>query len=253
MSRNSKIALLSATGILGALSVLLWVPRIPQDPAYHRFADMRSFWGIPNAMNVLSSIALVLVGIRGLNSCRKNGGIACRGLKTAFFVAVTLTGFGSSTYHWLPNNNTLFWDRAPMAVMFMALCLIIMADRISPRIALKLFWPMASLGVLSVVYWWMSELRGEGDLRLYGIVAFLPLALIPMTITLLPSGTLENRNIWAAIGWYALAKLLEAFDKSLYDWTGFVSGHTLKHVCAAVAIYCLFRKSGRQSAVGSLQ
>jgi len=252
MSKSSKMALLSALGILGTLSVLLWVPRIPQDPAYHHFADTRGFWGIPNAMNILSSIPLVLVGIWGLNSCRKNSGIANRGLKTAFFMSVTLTGFGSSTYHWLPDNNTLFWDRAPMAVMFMALCLIIMADRISPRITLRLFWPMASLGVLSVMYWWMSELRGEGDLRLYGIVAFLPLALIPITITLLPSGTIENRNIWAAIGWYALAKLLEAFDKSIYDWTGLVSGHTLKHVCAAVAVYYLFCKTSRQSAAGSL-
>ncbi len=242
MSKNWKIALLSALGIMGTLAVLLLVPRIPQDPTYHNFADIRGFWGISNAMNVLSSILLALVGIRGLNSCWKNGRTAFRGLKAAFFTAVTLTGFGSSIYHWLPNNNTLFWDRAPMAVMFMTLCLIIMADRISSKVALKLYLPMASLGVLSVVYWWMSELCGKGDLRLYGIVAFLPLALIPVTITLLPSGTIENKNIWAAIGWYALAKLLEAFDKPLYDWTGVVSGHTLKHVCAAVAIYFLFRK-----------
>ena len=84
---------------------------------------------------------------------------------------ITLTGFGSIAYHWLPNNGTLVWDRAPMAVMFMTLCLIIMEDRISSKVAPKLFWPTASLGVLSVVYWWMSELHGEGDLRLYGIAS----------------------------------------------------------------------------------
>jgi hypothetical protein len=243
MSKNGKIALLSALGLLGTLSVLLWVPRIPQDPAYHHFADLRAFWGIPNAMNVLSNIFLVLVGILGMNSCWRKSRTHFRKLKGVFFTAVTLTGFGSMTYHWLPSNDTLVWDRAPMAVMFMTLCLIIMADRISYSLASKLLWPMAAMGVLSVVYWWMSELRGEGDLRLYGIVAFLPLALIPVTIALLPNGTIKNGSIWLAICWYALAKLFELLDKPIYDWTGIVSGHTLKHVCAAVAIYCLFRKS----------
>jgi len=251
MSKNWKIALLLTLGILGTLYVLLWLPRIPQNPTYHHFADTRGFWGIPNAMNVLSSILLVLVGILGMNSCWGSNRADFRGLKGAFFTAVTLTGFGSMTYHWLPNNNTLVWDRVPMAVMFITLCLIIMADRIGPKAAGKLFWPMNSIGVLSVVYWWISELRGEGDLRLYGLISFLPLALIPVTITVLPSGTIKNRNIWAAICLYALAKLLEILDKPLYDWSGVVSGHTLKHAFAAVAIYCLLRKSSRQSAVVS--
>lgn len=248
MSKNREIALLSALGILGGLSVLLWVPKIPQDPDYHQFADIRGFWGIPNVMNVLSSLFLLLVGVLGMNSCWRNNKMEFRGLKAAFFTAAALTGIGSMIYHWLPNNNTLIWDRLPMAVMFMTLCLIIMADRISSKVASKLFWPMAGIGVLSVIYWWVSELRGEGDLRFYGIVTLLPLALIPVTITLLPSGTIKNANIWIAIAWYAIAKLFEIFDKPLYEWTGIVSGHTLKHACAAVAIYYIFREGRRRSA-----
>ena len=242
MSKNWKMALLSALGIFGALSVFLWLPRIPQNPAYHHFADIRGFWGIPNAMNVLSSFLLVLVGLWGMNSCWRNSRTDLGKLKTVFFTAVTLTGFGSMTYHWLPKNDTLVWDRMPMAVMFMTFFLIIVADRISSKVAEKLLWPMAAVGVTSVVYWRMGELRGEGDLRLYGIVAFLPLVLIPVAITLLPYGTIKNGNIWTAIFWYAFAKLFELLDKPIYDGTAIVSGHTLKHACAAVAIYCLFRK-----------
>lgn len=253
MSKNRKIILLSALGILGILSVLLGVPRIPQDPGYHQFADFRGFGGIPNAMNVLSSILLVIVGIWGMRFCWRDGRANLGRLKAVFFTAVALTGFGSTIYHWLPNNNTLVWDRIPMAAMFVTLCLIITADRISLKVAPKLLWPMVTMGVLSVVYWWMSESHGEGDLRFYGIVTLLPLALIPVTITLLPSGTIKNRNIWIAIALYALAKLFEALDMQLFDWTGVISGHTLKHVCAAAAIYHLFRESGLRSAVGSRQ
>lgn len=36
-------------------------------------------------------------------------------------------------------------------------------------------------------------------------------------------------------GFYLLAKIEEAIDKSIYDWTHhIVSGHTLKHLCAAM-------------------
>jgi len=202
-------------------------------------------------MNVLSSILLVLVGVLGMNSCWRNNGIGLRKLRAAFFTAVMLTGFGSMIYHWLPNNNTLVWDRLPMSVMFMTLSLIIVADRISSKAAGKLFLPMNLIGVSSVVYWRISELGGGGDLRFYVLVSFLPLALIPVTIILLPSGTIKNRNIWAAICWYAFAKAMELLDKPLYDWTGVLSGHTLKHVCAAVAIYYLLPK--KRSQVSSLR
>jgi hypothetical protein len=246
VSKNRKIAFLAILGISGALFALFGLPRIPQNPAYHHFADMRRFWGIPNAMNVLSNALLVLVGVLGMNLCRRNKRTDFRGLKAAFFTAVTLTGFGSMIYHWLPNNNTLFWDRLPMAVMFTTFCLIIIVDRISSKVAWKLFWPMNLVAVLSVFYWWIGELRGEGDLRLYGLIVFLPLLLIPVTITLLPSGTIRNRNIWIAICLYALAKLLEILDRPVYEWSGVVSGHTLKHVCAAASIYCLIPKNSRR-------
>ena len=38
-----------------------------------------------------------------------------------------------------------------------------------------------------------------------------------------------------AISWYAIAKLLELFDKPIYALVHTVSGHSLKHLAAAVA------------------
>jgi hypothetical protein len=43
-------------------------------------------------------------------------------------------------------------------------------------------------------------------------------------------------------GLYALAKLAEHFDRAIFAATGnIVSGHTLKHLLAAAAIFCALR------------
>lgn len=40
-------------------------------------------------------------------------------------------------------------------------------------------------------------------------------------------------------GWYVLAKICEALDKYIYKWTNnTVSGHTLKHLFAAIVPVC---------------
>jgi hypothetical protein len=56
----------------GSFLPLLFIPPIPQDPAYHQFADLRTVWGIPNFLNVLTSLSFLVVGLlarlRGFNS-----------------------------------------------------------------------------------------------------------------------------------------------------------------------------------------
>ena len=39
-----------------------------------------------------------------------------------------------------------------------------------------------------------------------------------------------------ALGTYAVAKVAEHFDAAMYDTTGLVSGHSLKHVFGALAV-----------------
>ena len=46
--------------------VLAVVPPIPQDPAYHALADTRTFFGVPNFVNVISNAGFLVVGILGL-------------------------------------------------------------------------------------------------------------------------------------------------------------------------------------------
>src|SRR5436190_12124751 len=114
--------------VFGLLIVVAaFVPRITQDPAYHNFADQRSWLGIPNTLNVVSNLPFLLVGILGFFARPRDLPYV------VLFCGVTLTAFGSSWYHWSPNNATLVWDRLPMAVGFMGLLAAITAERISTR------------------------------------------------------------------------------------------------------------------------
>jgi len=43
------------------------------------------------------------------------------------------------------------------------------------------------------------------------------------------------RDLWIAFVWYVLAKVFEAADVAVFDVNGVLSGHTIKHLCAAAA------------------
>lgn len=251
---NTHTALLWTAVLATAASVLaLALPPIPQDPAYHKFADSRVFLNMPNVLDVLSNIPLVVLGIIGIALCVKKGDTdpapEADRLKILLFMSVVLTGVGSFIYHRQPDNFSILWDRLPLSVMFMAAYLVILADRISPRIASALFWPTLVAGPASVLYWYGSELQGSGDLRFYGIVQLLPLLLMPATMILRPKGLIENSILLKAFAWYALAKIFEFLDGPVFEWTGFISGHTLKHLCAGVAVYCLLSICRKDTAV----
>ncbi|MEI7997588.1 MAG: ceramidase domain-containing protein [Methylococcaceae bacterium] len=217
---------------------------IAQDPGYHQFADQRGLINVPNFFDVISNLAFVIVGFMGMRlvgSGRATGGLPeLQAVYLTFFVGVFLTGFGSAYYHFHPDNQTLLWDRLPMTIAFMALFSAVVGESISPRIALKLFIPLLAAGMASVVYWYVSELNGSGDLRPYLLVQFLPIVLIPLMLVLFNSRLDGNKYIWGIIGAYAVSKLMEHFDARIYSALGVVSGHSLKHLVAAFATFIFY-------------
>ena len=222
----------------------LFVSPLPQDPAYHLFADPRACFGIPNFGNVASNVGFPMVGIVGLfvlygkGSSRRKDILADTLPYAVFLVAIALIGVGSAYYHWQPNNHTLFWDRLPMTLGFMALGAAIIADRIHREVGLKILLPiLLVLGIASLIYWSATEAAGRGDLRFYGLVQFLPIALIPIICWLFPAARYtKGCYVTGMILCYGLAKLFEQFDFEIYDLVGgWVSGHTLKHLAATIA------------------
>ena len=66
-----KSLILIALALVAVLVTFSFVEPVPQDPVYHNFADSRSFWGIPNSLDVLSNIALAVVGFMGIIAALK--------------------------------------------------------------------------------------------------------------------------------------------------------------------------------------
>ena len=241
---------------LGALviGIMLALPRIPQDPGYHAFADQRPCLGVPNCLNVLSNLPFLVVGVLGLRVLARDRASSRlrafltpgeRGPYWATFAGVALTGVGSAYYHWAPSNATLFWDRLPMTIAFMALLSSTIAERVSLPAGLRLLGPLLAVGVLSTLYWHVGETRGVGDLRPYALVQFGSLLAIPLMLWLFPPRYTGTADMVGALGWYGLAKVFELFDHGLFHLTG-VSGHTLKHLASAVGAWWIVRMVRRR-------
>jgi len=226
---------LSAILIVGVFSI----DPISQDPTYHAFADARAILGVPNFWNVASNVPFLLVGGAGIYfASSKNCGGMLPEIHLAyliFFVGVFLTGFGSAYFHLAPGNDTLLWDRLPMTIGFMGLFTIIIGEHISLPAARLLLIPLLVIGAASVAYWGATESRGAGDLRAYAIVQFLPMILIPLILLTYRSIFGSVDFLWLVIVLYAFSKLFEYFDSLVFDFVGLISGHSVKHVVAAMA------------------
>jgi hypothetical protein len=158
-----------------------------------------------------------------------------------FFLGVLLTAFGSAYYHSEPNNARLLWDRLPMAMGFMGLLAAVLGERVSVPLSNRTLGPLVGAGMGSVLYWRWTDLAGRDDLRVYGLVQFGSLALVLVLCVLLPSRYIRGKDMFAVVGFYVLAKIFEALDKQIFSLSEMVSGHTLKHLAAAVACYLVLR------------
>jgi hypothetical protein len=233
-----KTWLLIALCVVAIVVVALLDP-IAQDNAYHAFADRRSFLGIANFWNVVTNLPFAVVGAAGLWLLYSGDRLAILGglrpANAVFFAGVFLTAFGSGWYHLAPDNDTLTWDRLPMTLSFMAFFVIVIGEHVSLGAARKLLVPLLATGVVSVVYWHLTELRGAGDLRLYVLVQFLPMILIPLILLSHKSVFDRTGFVWGMLVVYVLAKLLEFLDGPVFEFGSPVSGHSLKHLFAACA------------------
>jgi hypothetical protein len=217
-----------------------------QSQSYHHFADQRSCFGIPHCFDALSNLGFLFVGVWGLLFVIRSqaAGFVLRKERWPyffFFLGVTLTAFGSSYYHLAPDNARLVWDRLPMAMGFMALLAAVLGERAHPMLASRTLAPFVSAGVGSVLYWRWTDLAGRDDLRLYGLVQFGSLALVLLLCVTLPFRYTRGRDMFVVVGLYGVAKVFEVLDTQIFALGRIVSGHTLKHLTAAVACYWVLR------------
>jgi len=226
---TAPVVVIAILGV-ASLSGLLLLPTISQDQSYHQFADQRNLLGVPNFWNVVSNLPFIAIGAAGLRRFHHDPATV------VLFLGILLTGFGSSYYHWNPNDGTLFWDRLPMTLCFMAILASAVEERVNARAGAVLLWPLLIIGVLSLLLW-----RWTGDLRLYIWVQFFPCLALPVLFLLFPPKYTGTSYWIIAAALYAFAKLLEFYDGAVYSAGSILSGHTLKHLAAAAACFAVLR------------
>ena len=224
-----RVGLLVAIALAG-LVVAMLAPPLRQDPAYHDFADRRTFLGIPYALNVVSNLGFLVVGAWALGAAARARLLRWeRAAAYLFAVGLVPTGLGSAWYHLAPSNATLVWDRLPLSALFPIAFAVVIGDRVSAPAGRLLVLPLAVFGVVSVVWWDLTD-----DLRPYAVAQFLPLLLIPIMLALFP-GRRPVGALVVGVALYAVGKVFELGDAATLALGGLVSGHTVKHVLAAVA------------------
>ncbi len=231
------VALISLAAVV---ATFVFLAPIPQSVQYHQFADERNFLLVPHFWNVVSNLMFAVSGGLGFWALAQGKEALCppelRLAYRLFFVGVTLVAAGSAYYHLAPDNVTLVWDRLPMTIAFMALFAIIIGEYIAPAAGARLLLPLLALGATAVVYWAYTERAGQGDLRAYLLVQFLPMLIIPLILVVFPARFGKSSAIWLLLACYLLAKVCEHFDAAIFQWGLGLSGHTLKHLVAALGV-----------------
>ena len=253
---ETKIMLFGALGTIVLMTVFSAISKIPQDMEYHNFADQRHLCGVvPNYMDVLSNAPFFFVGALGLAALRPDTYPASEilqvweaipnvpsfrnlNIKTeeereawvVFFVGVLFVSFGSGYYHWYRTSKTLVWDRLPMTIAFMSTFALQCMERLGQKAACVLY-PAILIGAASVFLWDRTD-----DLRLYAVVQFFPLVSMPLLIAGFDPQYTRSDLLLVALGFYVLCKIVELYDRQIFALTrGIISGHTLKHLAAAVS------------------
>jgi hypothetical protein len=245
-----RLLAVAAPGVIGA-AFLYAGPPLAQTLSYHNFADQRTLLGIPHCLNVASNLPFLIIGVLGLRFVFGRDAVGPKGAfltdaerwpYAVLFLGVGLTAFGSSYYHLYPDNDRLFWDRLPMALAFMGLFDAVIGERVGVGVGRRLLLPLVVLGVGTSLYWHWTEQQGRGDLRPYYLMQFYPDLAIPLLVLFFPPRYTRTGSLFVALGWYVLAKVCEhPGDNGLFSLGHLVSGHTLKHLSAACAVWVVLR------------
>ncbi|MBS3936690.1 MAG: alkaline phytoceramidase [Sulfuritalea sp.] len=244
MGRRGRVGFgLILPTLLVAAALFACVPPLPQWLDYHDFADQRTWLGVPHFANVASNALFSLIGAAGLArlfaSARRpvfHDGRE-RWPWLVFFLALVLLGPASAWYHLAPDNASLFWDRLALSVLFMAWLAIQIGERIGARAGLVALPLLVCCGMAVVVGWLWSEHAGQGDLRAYGFMHFYPSVLILLLLALFPPRYSRTGDVLVVLALYGAALAAERMDRWIFDLTGLISGHTVKHLIAAAAAW----------------
>jgi hypothetical protein len=231
----SKSEISFLTGLIILILLAIFLPSIEQNQNYHNFADQRVLFGVNNAFDTLSNLAFIMVGILGLVNFYNNQYIKISNsfsvILNLFFISIILIGLGSSFYHLSPNDFTLVFDRLAMSLVFASILAMLAYLKISPRFGLHTLAELLILAPLTVLIW-----KFNGNLTPYVVLQFGGIILVILTL-LLTKTRMQGPCFTSLIILYGAAKLVEFYDEKIFNLSqNLISGHTLKHLIAALAV-----------------
>ncbi len=246
-ARRARLWLIALLALALVVAVVV-LPPLPEPQVFQGFVDERAMFGIANFLNVVSNVPFLLLGVWALHFLARKSlhpdAFADPMEKWPYvlcFLAIALVSAGSAYFHLAPDSARLVWDRLPMSVGFMALLSAVVVERIDVKTGLRLLAPLLLIGAGSVIYWRWSQLQGTEDLLPYAAVQYGSIAAIVAIALLFPSRYTRGTDIFGVVAIYAVAKAAEVLDSQIYALGQVVSGHTLKHLIAALAAFWLLR------------
>jgi predicted membrane channel-forming protein YqfA (hemolysin III family) len=215
--------------------VVLLLDPIGQDQKYHLFADQRSMLSIPNFIDVTTNIFFAFIGLFGLYITVRNKREFAKWSWLVFFFGIYTLCFSSGYYHWSPNDETLFWDRLSLTLIFVSMVIALLSEYISFRIEKFFLVPALIFGIFSIIYWHVF-----GDLRIYFWVLLAPMMTITLLLILYPDKNQNKKYLIMTLIFYLLAKLVEFYDREIFLINNeILSGHSLKHIFAAAGAFSI--------------
>jgi hypothetical protein len=207
-------------------AALAWLAPIAQPAAFHHYADQRALLGLPHFWNVVTNLPFLVVGLMGL-------ALRTSAAWQAVFLGSALVAFGSSYYHLVPNDDTLVWDRIPIAISFAGFFAALIEEHTGKRVLIACL-----VAAIAAVFWW----RYSGDLSAWVFVQAGTMLAAALIVWLVPGRQPHRRFIIYALVCYGVAKLVEFADHEVMAVTGgAMSGHALKHLAAAAGVWCFYR------------
>ncbi len=199
----------------------------------HPFVDARVLWGIPNALDVLSNLTFIGMGVWGFFALHRAPSVpvAMRQAATVFFTGLLLTCLSSSFYHWGPDAWGLAVDRAGMAVAFAGVLGLAAAERVSQRAAPWVWGCVLAAGMLAIMLNFTA-----GVVAPWAVVQFGGMAVVLWAAAQRAQGGAIGIRWTVLIAIYGVAKLLELGDATVFHASQeLISGHSLKHLAASLA------------------